>query len=93
MFGDKLKALRISKNLKQKELASQLGISTSYMTMIENGQRDITLTLLKSISRVLKIDITVLVLMSIEEDEIQIEERKKLFQILKPGIDNIQHLK
>lgn len=39
MKGDIIKKLRLERGLTQKELADQLDVSTSYVTMLEAGER------------------------------------------------------
>ncbi len=38
-FGERLKKLRTTKGLKQKEFAELLGITVSYLSQIENGEK------------------------------------------------------
>lgn len=40
-FGKKLEALRKTKNLSQKQLAEEAGISPSYLSRVERGKRNI----------------------------------------------------
>lgn len=56
-FGQKVAYLRKEKSLKQDETAFMIGISTSYLSSIERGLCDATLTTAKRIAKVLDIEI------------------------------------
>lgn len=49
-LGLNIKILRIKKGLKQKQLASKVGIHNSYMCKIELGRVDIGISLLEKIA-------------------------------------------
>tara|TARA_R100000005_G_C5001157_1_gene208171 strand:- start:1535 stop:3151 length:1617 start_codon:yes stop_codon:yes gene_type:complete len=56
LFGSRLRKLRKERNLTQAELADRLGISASYLNLLENNRRNITVSLLLQVSRILKVD-------------------------------------
>ena len=56
-FGVFVREARERRGMVQAEVAEQLGVSRSYYTMIEAGQRDIYFTLGVNICRVLDLDI------------------------------------
>lgn len=49
-----IKKFREKKGLTQKELAEKTGVTTEYISYLENGQRTPSLTLLENIAKVLK---------------------------------------
>jgi predicted transcriptional regulator/transcriptional regulator with XRE-family HTH domain len=55
-LGSRLRRLRKDKHLSQVELAAQLGISASYLNLIEHDRRDLTVPILLKISQLLKVD-------------------------------------
>ncbi|MBL4907518.1 MAG: DUF2083 domain-containing protein [Sneathiella sp.] len=55
-IGARLRRLRKDKRLAQIDLAAQLGISASYLNLIEHDRRDLTVPLLLRLSQILKID-------------------------------------
>ncbi len=55
-MGSRLRRLRKDKQLSQTDLASLLGISTSYLNLIEHDRRDLTVPLLLKISQTLQVD-------------------------------------
>lgn len=56
-FGQFIREAREGKGMLQAIVAEQLGVSRSYYTMIENGQRDIYFSLAINICRVLDLNI------------------------------------
>ncbi|MFT3767145.1 MAG: short-chain fatty acyl-CoA regulator family protein [Minicystis sp.] len=56
-LGAKLRALRRRENLTQVELADRLGISPSYLNLIENNRRPLTAPLLIRLAQLFKIDL------------------------------------
>src|SRR5690606_20743436 len=59
-FGAKLRSLRRQAGLTQAALAARLGISPSYLNLLENDRRPLTAELLLSLSKVLDIDLRTL---------------------------------
>ena len=56
-----IRAWREYKRIKMIELAGKVGISSAYLSQIENGKRNPTIDTLKSIAKELKIDIDMLI--------------------------------
>jgi predicted transcriptional regulator/DNA-binding XRE family transcriptional regulator len=56
-LGAKLKALRRRENLTQVELATRLGISPSYLNLIENNRRPLTAPLLIRLAQLFQIEL------------------------------------
>ena len=53
---DKLKSLRIERNMTQKELGSEVGVDARTISSYETGVRDLPVRIAKRIGKVLKID-------------------------------------
>jgi len=64
MLGHKVRRLRRDQNLTQAEMAEQLGISPSYLNLIEHNQRPVTVPLLLKLAQIYELD-----LQSFAEDE------------------------
>ncbi len=64
MNGQALKLIRQFHNIKQGQLASELGISNSYLSEIESGKKDITIELLDKYSKYFNIPMSSLMLFS-----------------------------
>ncbi|OGG59172.1 hypothetical protein A3C89_02080 [Candidatus Kaiserbacteria bacterium RIFCSPHIGHO2_02_FULL_50_50] len=56
-LGDNLKKIRTDKNITQTELARLLGVDKSFVSNIENGKSNSTLSTMANIAKVLEISI------------------------------------
>ena len=56
-IGSKLQAARKIKGLTQQEVADRVGISRTYYSQIENGERDPATTVITTIAKVLEVNI------------------------------------
>jgi len=56
-----IRAWREYKQIKMNELAGKVGISSAYLSQIENGKRNPTIDTLKVIARELNIDVDILI--------------------------------
>jgi transcriptional regulator with XRE-family HTH domain len=68
-LGRVLKLIRTYHQLKQNELAEKLGISNSYLSEIETGKKDSSISLLEQYSRVFEIPVSHIILLSEHVDE------------------------
>lgn len=58
-LGDALREARTAAGLTQQELAARAGVSLSYISMLEKGQRNVTLSTLDSIAQALGRQLTI----------------------------------
>lgn len=58
LLGAKVKALRRREGMTQIDLAKRLGVSASYLNLIENNRRPLTAQLLLELAKVFKLDLT-----------------------------------
>lgn len=58
MLGAKVRALRKREKLTQAQLADKLGVSSSYLNLIENNRRPLTASLLLALAQELKVDLS-----------------------------------
>lgn len=54
MLNDALRILRVFNDIKAKDLAKQLGISPSYLSEIETGKKEPSLSIIKRYAGILK---------------------------------------
>ncbi len=76
-----VKLCRTIKGLKQKELALLAGISVSYLSLIERGKRDPSLSTLKKIAGALNISLLTLFFLGAGDDgleQVDLELSKRL---------------
>ncbi len=60
LLGRTIRRLRMEKGLAQQALAARLGISASYLNLIEHDQRGVTASLLIKLTEALEVDLAVL---------------------------------
>ena len=68
--GRAIRMCRARKNLTQAALASRCDLSESYLSLIEAGRRDPTLSTLEVVARGLEIPLSMLVFLAAEPDEL-----------------------
>lgn len=74
-LGQTIKDLRQEKKLTQEQLATQCGMTQTYLSQIERNQKEPTLSALKDIATSLEVPIPVLFFLSIDEKDIPPEKR------------------
>ena len=57
-FGERVRELRISKNLSQEHLADLANVHRTYIGMVERAEKNITLVNIEKISNALNVNIT-----------------------------------
>ena len=57
MIGPRVRRMRLERGLTQKQMAEELGISTSYLNLIERNQRPVTVQLLLKLGQSYDIDL------------------------------------
>lgn len=68
-LGEKIRSERIRMNLTQEQLAETAGLSTTYIGLIEHGQRAITLEKLIDLANIFHVSIDYLLTDSVESSE------------------------
>lgn len=57
-LGKTIKMLRINAGIKQKDLAQRVQISPNYLSLVENGKREPSISVIEHIAQKLKIPIS-----------------------------------
>lgn len=79
MIGDMLKRMRIIYGYKGSEMSSELGISASYLSEIENNKKQPSLELLKKYADIYGIRLSSLILLSENMDEAEKSDKGTVF--------------
>ncbi len=58
LLGSRIKALRMTKNLTQEQVAAQIGVSRQKYARVESGVNSITLDILSKVAKVLDVTIS-----------------------------------
>jgi len=56
-LGQAMKLMRTASGLRQKEIASRLGVTSNYVSLIENGKRDPSISFLRTLARILNVPV------------------------------------
>jgi len=87
-LGKTIKDLRKQKGLTQGQFAIKCDITQTYLSQIENNQRDPNLSVLKTISEKLEIPLPILFFQSMTEEDIK-SDKREIFRMIGPDIKNI----
>lgn len=87
-IGNAIKELRQQKGFKQADFAVKCGLSQSYLSSIEKGRKDPTISVLKQIAGTLSIPTPVLVFFAIDIEDVA-ESKKDAFNMLEPSIKGL----
>lgn len=77
-LGSAVKELRRRAELRQEELARNVGITQSYLSQIENDRKDPNLSTLRRIAQELRVSVPILFFLSMDEEDIR-PDRKEAF--------------
>ncbi len=72
-IGSTLKLLRTASNLKQSSLAKDLDITANYLSLIENGRKEPSLTFLKRFAKEMDTPLGYLIWLALDENRSQEE--------------------
>lgn len=87
-IGKSIKELRKRNNLTQVNFAKAIGVTGSYVSLIESGKKKPSLDVLEKISKALSTPLPVIFWFSVETTDIK-EEKKEAYKILKHSIDRL----
>jgi transcriptional regulator with XRE-family HTH domain len=86
-IGNGIKNARKLSGISQRELSNRSRLSITYISEIENGKKDPSIAALRAIASAIKMELPFMVLLSMEETDID-EENRKAFTALKRIIEN-----
>lgn len=89
-LGTTLKKLRKQKDMTQEDFASICGITQTYLSQIENNQREPNLSTLKVISEKLEMPLPIIFYLSMNEEDVP-EEKRKAFEMVSPSVKSLVH--
>ncbi len=68
-ISNAVKLCRTARGISQADLAIKAGISTSYVSLIEKGKRDISISMLENIANALETPVETLIFMAADKDK------------------------
>lgn len=87
-LGPAIRSIRKDKGFTQAELARGSGITQTYLSLLESGSKEPSLTTLRAICKVLQMPIPFILFKALSDEDI-VEERREHFRSLKPKIESI----
>lgn len=87
-LGTVIKNIRKQRKQTQEEFATSCGITQTYLSQIENNNKEPNLSTLKEISSKLNIPLPVLFFLSLDENDIS-PEKRKAFEIISPSVKSL----
>lgn len=87
-LGLAIKSIRKQKGLKQNQFAELCDITPSYLSQIENNNKEPNLSILKIISNKLGTPLPILFFLSLDNDDVK-PEKKEAFQMIAPSIKSL----
>lgn len=87
-IGEAIRTLRKNKLMNQEEFSASVGITQSYLSLIEKGHKKPSLEVLQKMANILNTPLPVLFWFGINKEDVS-EDKKYVYDILKPSIDNL----
>lgn len=87
-LGTVIKDIRKQRGQTQIEFASGCGITQTYLSQIENNNKEPNLATLRGISNKLEIPLPILFFLSLNEEDVS-PEKRKAFEIINPSVKSL----
>ncbi len=84
-IGSIIKKLRKARKITQTQLAKSSGITQTYLSQIENNQKEPTIPTLKAIAEGLLVPLPILLFMAVESDDIP-ENKRGAYNAVSPSV-------
>jgi len=89
-IGQAIRILRKNDLMNQEEFASSVGITQSYLSLIEKGHKKPSLEVLQQMADILKTPLPVLFWFGVEREDVS-EHKQYIYDTLKPSIDKLMN--
>ena len=89
-LGSTIKFIRKQKNLSQGECADLCGISQTYLSQIENNNKEPNFTTLKTIAEGLEMPLPILFFLSMTEEDVP-QKKRAMYKIVSPSVKSLLH--
>ncbi|HEV8508099.1 MAG TPA: helix-turn-helix transcriptional regulator [Chitinophagaceae bacterium] len=87
-LGNTIKTIRKRKEIKQNSFAELCGISQTYLSQIENNQKEPNISVLKTICSHLNVSLPILFFLSLDDNDVP-EKKKQAFAIVGPTVKTL----
>ena len=92
-IGKVIKLIRTTREMKQKDLAQQVGISQNYLSLIETGRKEPRLSVVRKIAEQFDVPLSYVFLLASGDLGDVNEEERKLLAELKSLMQRIEQLR
>ena len=89
-LGTTIKKIRKQKNITQEVFAKDCDITQTYLSQIENNQKEPNLSKLKTISEKLDVPLPIIFYLSLNDEDVP-EEKRKAFEMVNPSVKSLVH--
>jgi len=86
-LGNTIKTIRSKRGIRQNELAENCKLSQTYLSQIENNQKEPNISTLKQICSSLDVPLPIVFFMALDDEDVQ-ENKKEAFKLIAPAINN-----
>lgn len=94
MLGQKLRELRQSKGILQRQVAAELGVDTAYVSKIEHGEKPINRNHLKTLSKLFNSQVEELITLWLTDKVLDVvRDEKPKVKVLEIALKKIQNKK
>lgn len=83
-IGSSIKYFRDQRGLSQKALAEAIGITASYLSLVESNQKVPTIGLLEEVARKFDVPLPILMFFALEEKDVSVRKRKMFRSLIDP---------
>lgn len=87
-IGNTILKMRKTRGISQQDAAEALGITQSYLSLLECGKKTPSISLLERVEYYFKVPMAILMWSSLKENQVSLHKRES-FRILKPVIDDM----
>lgn len=87
-IGSVIKDIRKRKKITQTQLAELSNITQTYLSQIENNQKEPAIQTIKSIAENLAIPLPVLLFMAVENEDIP-ENKREIYSMISPSVKSL----
>ncbi len=87
-LGLTIKNIRKQKSINQIDFALKSGITQTYLSQIENNQKEPNLSTLKSISKALNVPLPIIFFLAMDDEDVP-ENKRDAFKIVSPSVKSL----
>jgi transcriptional regulator with XRE-family HTH domain len=87
-FGPTIKNLRSRQSINQQVLADRIGVTQTYLSLLESDRKPPSINLINSLSKELKIPASILVYLTLNKDEVP-KNKHDAFNKINPLIEDL----